>query len=561
VTRETAAERRDVLLPAAIVIAVVAAVFGRVIGHPFVAFDDAEMILRNPQVTAPFASWTDQFFTPRVGYIVPVTVGVEAALYALSGGKPWSFHAAAVLLHALIAVQLLAWAHRETVRPRVALCAALLFALHPLAVQPVAWAVCLKDLLMANLVVLATRRFTHLAGATPNAASSPRRRPEAHAAGTVVLLVLAMLAKPSATLVGFAWLACLAARRAAGHRLPVPALLAAGTASGLGLVVGAASRYAHDAAMGVEHAPDWTPTLPIVVLGRQVRHVSWPADLAIAYAPPTGAVSDPDLWLGAMAAVVLVALLVRARRNPQAVLLLGLALATYVPTSNVLPFARLMSDSYMLLPLFAFATLGALAFGPAVARRPAVARAAPWIAGAVLVAFALTSHAQIDRWRGGAALWQPVIDANPDHADAHRLLGDEHVFRREPELAVEPYRTFFALRYESAHLVEFASLLAMAGRTQDAECVGVEAFLLDADRAHAAYNLAVLFAFHPDYTPRYPSVARRVVETFAAMPPAAPGALPPELAARLGPLRARLANVDSALPAWRPRTCAILRGR
>lgn len=544
------------LASAAIVIAVVVVLFGRVVAHPFIAFDDAELILRNAQVTDPFASWADQFFTPRAGYIVPVTVGVQAALYALSGGDAWSFHAAAVLLHALCAVQLLLFAPRLGARGAPVLFAALAFAVHPLVVQPVAWAICLKDLLMANLVIAGTRSFVDL--------GDPTRHPDragGRALLAMALALLAMLAKPSATLVGFAWLAYLAARRIARQAVPGAALRVGVGVAALGLLVGAASRHAHDAVMGVEVSPDWTPVLPLAVLGRQLRHVLWPNDLAIAYAPPAGGLADFDVGLGALAALAFGALTWRARARPTRALLLALAATIYLPTSNVLPFARIMSDSYMYVPLFAFALLGALACeGLAPASRPAM-RACAALAGAALLALGATSHAQLDRWRGGAALWQPVIDASPNHADAHRLLGDEHVFRREPERAVEPYRRYFALHYDARYLVAFGSLLTMTGRVEDAECVNAEAFVLGTDPAHAAHNYAVLLAFHPDYSPRYPAIAKRVLAAFDAMPTTTPGALPRELLARLGPLRARLAAFDAPTAPWRPRTCAILRDR
>ncbi len=536
----------------ALTAALVCVLFGRVVTHPFIAFDDAELILRNPQVIDPFRSWADQLLTPQVGYVVPVTVGVEALLYALSDGAAWSFHAAALALHALCAVQLLAFARRVGARPTAALVSVLVFAVHPLVVQPVAWAICLKDLLMANLVLAATARWLMLSD-NPVLA----RGGGAHAAAAVALALAAMLAKPSAALLGFAWLAYLGARRLSGGAVAARALHASAITSALGLVVGVASRYAHDAVMGVDAAPGWTPSRPLAVLGSQLRHALWPADLLVMYPAPSGGFSAPDAWLGLLGLLGAVVLAVRSRARPAVVLLLALATATYLPTSNVLPFARVMSDSYMYLPLAALCVLGALAAGSLTLRSRMAVRALAVLIGTALVALATLSQAQLHRWRGGAALWQPVLEAHPDFADAHRLLGDEHIFRGEHALAIEPYRRFFALAYDPRYLGEFGAALSMAGRVEDAECVLVEAFVIGTDPGAAAYNYAVLLAFHADYAPHEPAVAKHILARLDELRLRGAVRWPSALDRGLAAQRERLRDLTAALPTWRRRTCAI----
>src|SRR5262245_42255174 len=104
-SREVAPPARIWLAYAALAI-VVLATYVRVLWFPFIAYDDAELILSNPQVTQPWAAPLDLLMTPHAGYIVPVTVSLEALLFALSHGQAWSFHAAALVFHAACAVQL-----------------------------------------------------------------------------------------------------------------------------------------------------------------------------------------------------------------------------------------------------------------------------------------------------------------------------------------------------------------------------------------------------------------------------------------------------------------------
>jgi hypothetical protein len=545
-------DRARVVLACLALATCVLALFGRTIQHPFIAFDDAEYILRNPQVTQPLRAPVDLLLTPKTGYVIPVTVGFEAVLHALSGGRAWSFHAAALLLHALFAVQLLLLARRLGTALPAAFAGAVLFAVHPLVLQPVAWAICIKDLLMANLLIAATHAF--LSATRPHAQGGA-------AVLAVVLALLAMLAKPSAALVGFAWLGSLFARGAAPdgdreHARPKAALGAGVITALLGLAVGAASRFAHDTLLESARTT-WSPWKAVEVLGRQLWHVLWPVDLLIVYPDP---VIEPSPWLKALGLCALAAIAfgaVRMRRAPALLLPALIALATYLPTSNVLPFARTMSDSYMYVPLAGMALL----FGAWLARRFAVAgarasRLAVAVA-AVALALAASTSAQLPRWRGGAALWEPVVRRHPRLATAHRLMGDEFVWSGRPDLAVEPYRRAFALDYDRRFLLEYGTVLSMAGRLADAECVLIEAVAFGTNSGYAVYNYAALLAFHAGYKPRYPGAAKQLLGRLDALRSAGKVQWPPALEAGL---KTQIERVRAAPPppSWRQRGCAML---
>jgi len=530
----------------------VAALFGRVVWHPFIAFDDAEFILRNPQVTSPTSSIVNLLLTPKTGYVIPVTVAFEALLYGISRGQPWAFHAAAIALHALFACQLWALSRRLGTDWRWALAGTLLFAVHPLVLQPVAWAICIKDLLMANFTLAGTHAFLAASDDTPRRGAG---------VVAVALAFLAMLAKPSAALVGFAWLAHLLARKLADSRPARPAgtpLRAALATALLGGLVGAASRYSHDTLLNDAAVP-WSPWKPVEVLGRQLAHLLWPADLLIAYSDP---VIEPAPWLRALglaAALLTGYALIRLRAAPALLLPLALALATYVPTSNALPFARTMSDSYMYVPLAGVSLLIAAALDTWVAgRAPIVQRLAAATVLIAALALATSTSAQLPRWRGGSALWDPVITRYPRLATAHRLMGDEMVFRGHPDRAVEPYRRAFALDYDPRFLLEYGTVLSMAGRLPDAECVLIEAVAFGSNGGYAVYNYAALLSFNAGYSPRYPGVARQLLKRLDGLRAAGkvqwPSALEPGLKTQLDRVR------DAAPPpSWPQRNCRMLR--
>jgi hypothetical protein len=540
-----------------VLVFVVLALFGRVVSFPFIAYDDAEFILRNPQVTAPLAAPLDLLLTPRVGYIVPVTISFEALLFALSGGAAWAFHAAALALHALFVLQVFAFARRLGARVPLAFGAALLFAVHPLVAQPVSWAICLKDLLMANLLIGATRIFVDVADGDTKAGTHK-------AISAFGLALLAMLAKPSAALIGLAWLAYTLAARAAS-RDGGPRATARGVAwatIGAGAVIGLASRYSHEAILASNAAATWTPSAPLIVLAHQVLHVLWPVDLLVVYPPPH---DDPTPGLGAAAgaviALLVAALLVRLRHHPKGLLVALIAAAVYLPTSDLLPFGRTASDSYAYVPLACLAIGLALTLERAFAARPLPSGVAA-LGLALAAALAAGTSLQLPRWRGGAALWGPVVRAHPRLATAHRLMGDEFVFRGEHARAVEPYRRSFHSEYDPRYLLEFGTILGMAGRIQDAECVLIEAAAYGPDHGYALFNYATLLAFHAaDYQPHYAAPARQLLHEFERARRAGHVAFPEALAPGLA---AQIARVD-AQPAhdapWPQRNCRVLQAR
>ena len=141
-------------------LALIAILYFPVVLFPFLAWDDTTYILNNPLVTNYWQQpLLDRLLTPYVGYIVPITVLVEASLFSLGSGTPWTFHLANLLLH-LAVLWSLYRVMRALDRPTmISLAAVSLFAAHPIVVEPVAWATGIKDLLMAAFALAATRQF------------------------------------------------------------------------------------------------------------------------------------------------------------------------------------------------------------------------------------------------------------------------------------------------------------------------------------------------------------------------------------------------------------------
>ncbi|HKV89754.1 MAG TPA: hypothetical protein VJQ43_00980, partial [Thermoplasmata archaeon] len=189
-------------VPWAILAAAVLAVFGRTLGFPFLDWDDPTAVTENPLLHPPSLETLGRIWSaPWSGLYVPVSftawwieMRVSLLLDAARAPDPRVFHAGLLLLHFLSACVVLRILRRLVDDPKAALApwlGALLFAVHPLQTESVAWITETRGVLAGFLGFAALD--LHL-GAMSADDGSPGRR---HVLSGIVF-VLAVLAKPTA---------------------------------------------------------------------------------------------------------------------------------------------------------------------------------------------------------------------------------------------------------------------------------------------------------------------------------------------------------------------------
>src|SRR3989337_3947344 len=182
------------ILLACLIAAVVAfCVYIPSLGNGFVNWDDSEYIYGNPYIKGFDLKWA---FTAVIGSTwIPLTLLSFALDYAVWGLDPFGFHLSNSILHTLntfmlafLAARLANW--HGSLGPKglfmTALAAGLLFGIHPIHVESVAWATERKDVLNAFFFLLALHSYVSYAKA-----SSP-----AFYFLTLVFFVLSLLSKP-----------------------------------------------------------------------------------------------------------------------------------------------------------------------------------------------------------------------------------------------------------------------------------------------------------------------------------------------------------------------------
>jgi tetratricopeptide (TPR) repeat protein len=142
-------------------VAAVALVLGRVVSVGIVVLDDGLYLTLNARVLAGLTrdgvAWAFGLGDGRGTYFHPVTWLSLMADVELFGLRPEALHLENLALHAATALLLFLTAHRVTGRRWTSLAAALLFALHPLTVEAVAWIAERKTVLATALGMGAVR--------------------------------------------------------------------------------------------------------------------------------------------------------------------------------------------------------------------------------------------------------------------------------------------------------------------------------------------------------------------------------------------------------------------
>ena len=129
--------------------------YGRTLSFGFTHFDDDILILDQVDKLQRFSTVWESFWSLYLkGYYRPI-VTLSLVLDAHIGGlAPWIYHCSNVVVHAIVCWLLFYFLRRLSVAPLTALMACLLFAIHPVVTQAVAWILGRNDTLVVMFLLL-----------------------------------------------------------------------------------------------------------------------------------------------------------------------------------------------------------------------------------------------------------------------------------------------------------------------------------------------------------------------------------------------------------------------
>jgi len=126
----------------------------------FLAFDDELLILDNPTVHGlSFSNIAEAFTTYDPELYIPLTLLTHQIEWSLVQDSPFLYHVTNLLLH-LLSVSIVFFIVCTLLTKRIAMICALIFAIHPLQVESVAWVSGRKDLLSSVFFLASIWSYT-----------------------------------------------------------------------------------------------------------------------------------------------------------------------------------------------------------------------------------------------------------------------------------------------------------------------------------------------------------------------------------------------------------------
>jgi tetratricopeptide (TPR) repeat protein len=478
---------------AALLAVAVMALYAPVASHEFLHWDDQLYVTDNPIVrqglTWSGLRWAFEGF--HVGNWHPLTWVSHMVDVELFGVEPGAHLLVNAFLHAVNTALLFTVLTRMTGAPGKCLVVAVLFAVHPLHVESVAWVSERKDLLstlFGFLMLGAYARFAAAPGVLRYAA-------------VVLAFAASLLAKPMWVTAPFLLLLLdmwplrrAGVRRLVAEKLPLAAVafsfsILALHAQQQGGAVASIDRVG--AAARVSNA--------LVSYVRYVGSTFWPAGLSAYYPWPQGGWPAWAIAGAAALLVVVTAVAIRlVREMPWVPVGWFWFVGMLVPVIGIVQVgAQAMADRYTYAPvvgLFMAITWTFDHVGRDVVRETRARRAALAAIGVIVVALAAVTIRDIGFWRDTETLFRRAVALSSDNARAHLILSQELEARRVLDDALVHARTAVVLdpSNSGAHK-NFGYMLYRAGRIDEAIAELEFAIALNPEYAEAYGNLAIAY--------------------------------------------------------------------
>jgi protein O-mannosyl-transferase len=484
------------------------ALFAHACGNGFVGYDDDDYVVRNPHVQAG-PTWEGirwAFTTVHASNWHPLTwfsLQLDARLY---GMRPWGFHLTNVVLHAVNTALLFLVLRFLTGTFWRSVLVALLFGVHPVHVESVAWVAERKDILSTLFWLLTMAAYGHYAA----------RPVLSRYLLVVVSLALGLLAKPMLVTLPCVlllldyWPLCRVMKKGSGpflpgkkgpdpffitrraallEKLPLMALAAASC------VVTVFAQREGKSVMPLEELPLLDRLAnAIVAYVRYLEMAVWPQRLAVFYPHPHG---NLPAWQvgGALLLLTAVTLLALrgARRYPYAPVGWLWYLGTLVPVIGLVQVGeQALADRYTYVPfigLFLAAVWGANDLLAAWGVRRAVAGV---LAGAVLLLLTVATYQQVRVWHDRQTLWEHALEVTEDNYLAHNHVGIMLTEKGRLDAALAHFQEGVRIHPRSAlSHNNLALVLGRQGHEEEALEHFREAVRLNPRYAEAHYNLGI----------------------------------------------------------------------
>ncbi len=469
------------------------AVYGTSLTNEFVRWDDGLLISENPairEMSPRSVAWVFSHYDPEL--YIPLTFVAYQLDFAIGGTNPFIYHFTSLFFHTLNALLVLLFIYLLNGRKWVALFTALLFALHPLHTEAVAWASALKDVL-SGFFFLASLN-TYLLHTKKLSATSYKLSARWYWS-SVVLFLLGLLSKVSIIMLPLVLLLVDFYQEEKKWKEnilnKVPYFF-------LSVFFGIVALYGKSESIGDTSLLD-TVFMAFRSSFFYLQKLFVPIDFSVLYpAAPSISISSPEYLIPFIAISLSALLLIFFRK--QKVLLFGALFFLLMILPSFQNFAKdgdyfFASDRYAYLGSIGILFLVVTFLEWARRRFTLPASSTKILVAAVLIIFAVMTYRQTKVWNDSKSLFAHTIALYPDHnARAYNNLGN--IYRREEktEEAIAMFQKAIAISPRPRSFSNLGAVYRKEGRIKDALDQYQKAIEIDPNDADPYFGLGLVYA-------------------------------------------------------------------
>ena len=475
------------------VAALAVVVFLNSLGNDFV-WDDTELIVNNPSVHSLSALpkffqthfWSQSSQPSARGYFRPLILLSYAVDYAIWGPNPLGFHITNMLWHALASVMVCLLIMRLTSSRTAALLAGVLFAVHPVHVESVAFISGRTDVIATALSLISIYLFFDRRNGSW---MIPRMLL------ALVLFGLAVFAKETALVVPVLLLLGEMIEPGQGNkRIRLTMHVLFWVVLGLHLLMRFGMLKIVPQVQGRLTSGEWLYTMPVVVLDYArllIAPINLCADYAVRVRDTVNPVSIIALILLLVACGAIGSLIGRKKLTGffAAWMLLGL-----LPVLQIVPISVLKAERFLYMPSVGFCALAGL-LGAAIYERVGESQKKFVTALFAVIILGLSIRTTIRNtvWKDEFTLYKTTASSAPDNFRVQYNLGNAYFRKGDVERGLKHTEIAFRLRSDFPQVSHNLGVMyAATGRQREAESMYRHAIDLDPGYALARNNLAIL---------------------------------------------------------------------
>jgi hypothetical protein len=426
-------DRRLLYIAVVAITLVNTALYSRTASYEFVNYDDRLYVLENPLIRRFDTASIGRIFTRTYAANYQPLVLVSYALeHSFFGFDPKPYHIANTALHAINSLLVLLLIYHLANSVRIAFLIALLFSIHPVQMETVAWVSEQKGLLCTLFYLLAFIAYIR----------SAEKGKTFYTGLSILLFLLALLSKPTAItfpiiLVSYDYLKDNLNRSTLIEKIPFFAISAL-------FVIVTLFAQKKATAFGSDFGAFFYLNQIIFsfyTMGFYIAKLVFPRSTSVYYGYPK--VINIDRYIISMIVFVAFALYVRSFKRTKREVNFGLLFFTVslLPILRIIPIGHTFAaDRYLYLPMIGLFFAIAFLLEELIAARPALKNAVVAVVVGFVVFSGVKTHMNLKIWQNSYNLWSNVLTTAPGYYNALMGIGSYFMEKNDTARAKEYFQ-------------------------------------------------------------------------------------------------------------------------